>query len=68
MVFYPLLNTLSLKDLDKNIPNSIESGDGLRVFMEIGRERGINSLVIPLTKLQFLMTAPQLLNQLPSGF
>ena len=36
----PLFNTLWRVDPDKNIPDSIESGEGVNVFMGIGRGRG----------------------------
>jgi hypothetical protein len=41
-VFIPPLNTLSRKDLDKNILDSIENGDGVKVLSDFGRGSRIN--------------------------
>jgi hypothetical protein len=41
-VFTSLINTLSQKDLSKNILDSIKSDDGVKVFTQIPGERENN--------------------------
>jgi hypothetical protein len=41
-VFTPPLNTLWRRDPNKNIPDSIENGDGVNVLSDFGRGGRIN--------------------------
>jgi hypothetical protein len=67
-VFTPLLNTLWRRDLDKNIPNLIRKGEGVKVFLGISGREKMNCLEIFPVKLQLLTTDPELLIQLPTRF